>query len=76
MLTNTLTIDEPTLEEMNFMVKLVMQRRLSFLYREYYLARFATVIMIANAIAILRNYPYVFIVNVTSDTIKMIIDNQ
>ena len=31
MLTNTLTIDEPTLEEMNFMVKLVMQRRLSFL---------------------------------------------
>ena len=64
LLTNTLTIDEPTLEEMNFTVKLVMQRRLSFLETggNIILPDLPRVIMIENAIAIQRNYPYVLIV--------------
>lgn len=46
------------------MVKLVMQRRLSFLETggNIILPDLPLVIMIANAIAIQRNYPYVLIV--------------
>lgn len=60
------------------MVKLIMQRRLKFLEtgENIILADLPLVIMIAEAIAIQRNYPYVLIVKLTSDIIKMLIDNQ
>lgn len=60
------------------MVKLIMQRRLKFLEtgENIILADLPLVIMRAEAIAIQRNYPYVLIVKLTSDIIKMVIDNQ